>query len=61
MTKKKRIELLEEYVHFLEKACNANTVFLHVHGIRVPQSVVDEGERLRGELEWVKKVTDDDY
>ncbi len=54
MTKSKRIKLLEEYAKFLEKTCRANTVFLHVHGIKVPQETIDEGNRLRQELEWVR-------
>ncbi len=59
MTKSKRIKLLEEYVIFLEKACRSNTVFLHVHGIEVSKEIIDEGNRLRQELEWVYEHDDD--
>lgn len=49
------IEKLDNYIDFLNKANNGPISIAHVHGWRCPQDDISTGERLRDEIEMMRK------
>jgi len=49
------IQAQKEYIQFLENEISNHTSFLIVHGILTSEEVVKQGERLRKQIEELKK------
>jgi hypothetical protein len=51
----KLVEAQKAYIKLLEEACGNGAIFMHLHGVRAPQSDIDEGVRLRALIAEAEK------